>query len=164
MTAKSLIHYFEVNCKTGKCIRTDFVDGVYEIVANEINDPGIETWIMERLVALTKLRYISDLYLHRQDPGLERRLNYLLRKGDRAKNIRISIDPKRNTAHICYIGMSFDLKDFDCYEGVVSTQLEKIRYLLNDKIDKVMSELGKVCEEQDQIEQKIKDLGLENGN
>ena len=147
------------------CERTDHPEGDYEIVAHQINDPGIETWIMKRLVAFTKLRYISDLYLNRVDPGLERRLNYLIGKGDRVpKNIRISIDPNRNTAYISYIGMSFNLKDFDYYEGAISTKLEKIRALLTDRVDEVMAELGKVCAEQDKIEQKIKELGLENGN
>ena len=166
MTAKSLIHYFEVKSETGSTFkRTDYPDGSYEIVALQFDDPPIEEWIMKRFIALFKIQYICNLYIGREDKILNRRLEYLLKKEDRApKNIRISINPTNNIRRISYLGIEFDLGEFDCYKGILSIKLERLRDAIKGDVDKAMIKLGEVCEKQERIEAKIKEFRLEDDN
>lgn len=164
MTAKSLIHYFEVKSETGSTFkRTDHPDGSYEIVALQFDDPSIEEWIMKRFVALLKIQYIYTLYIGTKDDSLNRRLEYLLKKDGRApKNVRISINPTNNIRRISYLGTEFDLGEFDCYKETLSIKLERLRDTIKGEVDRAMIKLGEVCEKQEKIEAKIKEFGLED--
>ena len=80
MTAKSLIHYFEVNCQAGKFKGTIFPGENYEIIAPKIDDPGIEEWMKKRFIALIKLEYILSLYTNTTRLSLLKDLVYGLEK------------------------------------------------------------------------------------
>lgn len=166
MTAKSLIHYFEVKSETGSTFkRTDYPDGSYEIVALQFDDPPIEEWIMKRFIALLKIQYIYNLYIGRKDDVLNRRLEYLLKKEGRTpKNIRLSINPTNSIRKISYLGIEFDLGEFDYYKGTLSIKLERLRSAIKEDVDKAMIKLGEMCEKQERIEAKIKEFGIEENN
>jgi len=167
MTAKSLIHYFEVNCRAGK-FRGTIVSGEnYEIEAPKIDDPGIEEWMKKRFTALIKLEYILSLYTNTTRSaylkdlanGLEK--NYL-----DIIDIRLSINKDKYFSRISCFGcrVEFSLLDFEHYQETITIKLETLRKFMQEKIDEAMIKLGEACEKQEKTETEIKELRIEENN
>ena len=167
MTAKSLIHYFEVNCRAGKFRGTIIPGENYEIEAPKIDDPGIEEWMKKRFTALTKLEYILSLYTNTTRSVYLKDLAYGLEKNYlNIIDIRLSVNKDKYFSRIsCFGGrIEFSLLDFEHYHETITIKLEALRKFMQEKIDEAMVKLGEACEKQEKTEAKIKEFGIEENN
>ena len=134
-----------------------FDETVYTIA--EVTDPEIGSWLLERFLAFAKIDYINNIYLKLPE-YLSTNAETVLQQKLPVRMIQVKIKKRDQKKLIYYCHLPFNLDFFDDYEEHIMEDLNKLRHVLEDKVNHAMEELGKACRDQDRIEAKIKELGL----
>ena len=167
MDIKEIIDYCEIQSSDNKT--TNFRklgSGTFgkEYVIQFLPPDGkeIEEWLLERIKAFTKLNYLYELSAGAVKPMFEQKVKHLC-KATSLKNFRIVVDAKGG-AYLQYNGLYFELEEFEDYKELISNRLSVMRKSIEDNIDSVMKALGELSQKQEDLEAKIKELGLEDDN
>lgn len=153
MTTNNFLQYV-MNC----CIPEERFDGTVYTIA-EVTDPEIGSWLLERFLAFAKIDYINNIHLKLPE-HYSTDAKAVLQQKLPVRMIQIKIRKRDQKKLIYYCNLPFNLDFFDDYEEHIMKDLNKLRSVLEDRVDHAMEELGKACRDQERIEAKIKELGL----